>query len=179
MSDRAVVARNGLGLLADGLTAGRALLSVPLAAVAWSGAWTEACLLLAASWWSDLLDGRLARRSGGATRLGRWDLAADTAVGAGLLVGLVGGGHVPMPWWGGAGVLLAAGYVALRNPALGMLLQAIAYGPTLWFGAVERSPGFGVAVLSIVAIAVVDRARLLGYVLPTFFGGIVGRRRGE
>jgi hypothetical protein len=179
MSDDAAVARRGVGMVADGLTAGRALLSVPLAVVAWSGAWTGACLLLAASWWSDLLDGRLARRFGGATRLGRWDLAADTAVGAGLLVGLVGGGHVPAPWWGGAGALFAAGYVGLRNPAPGMLLQAIAYGPTLWFGAVERSPGFGVAVLTIVAIAVVDRARLVGYVLPAFFGGLVGRRQGE
>lgn len=178
MQDEVLTAGETWGRAADSLTAGRALLALPVALVAWTGDWTAATLLLSAAWWSDFLDGRLARRAPVPTRLGQWDLAADTAVGAGLLTGLVGGGHLP-PLTGAAGALLGIGFVMLGNAALGMVLQALAYGPVLWMAAWQGSPGFVVAALTISAIGVWDRARLLEYVLPTFFAGILGRREEE
>ena len=170
-------AGTGLGRTADALTAGRLVLSVPLGAAAAAGWWNSTTVLLVVAWWSDFLDGRLARRSSAQTRLGDWDLAADTAVGAGLLAGLAVGGHVPA-LWAAAGALLGLGFLVLRNPALGMLLQAIAYGPTLWLAARHGRPAFILALATIAVIAVLDVRRLFDFLLPAFFRGVVGRRNG-
>ena len=178
MSDEALVSGAASGRAADLLTAGRALLAVPLGISASSGSWTATAALLVLSWWSDFLDGRLARRSGGHSRLGGWDLAADTAVGAGLLVGLLVGEHVPM-LWGVVGGALGAGFVILRNPAFGMLLQATAYGPALWFVGHESLAILALMAITIAVIAVLDASRLFRYVLPSFFGGIIGRQKGS
>ena len=175
MNDEALAIGGAWGRTADVLTVARALSALPLALSAWAGNWTLATLLLGAAWWSDFFDGRLARRAGGSTRLGRWDLPADTVVGAGLLAGLVAGSHLS-PVLGVLGAALGVGYVVLGNASLSMLLQALAYGPVLWFAATGRSFGFAVAVLTIVAIGVWDRDRLVGWVLPTFFAGILGKR---
>ena len=175
MSDEALASGRASGRAADLLSAGRALLGVPLGISASSGSWFAVAALLILSWWSDFLDGRLARRSGGRTKLGDWDLAADTTVGAGLLLGLVVGDHVPM-LWGLAGGVLGAGFVVLRNPAFGMLLQAMAYGPALWFVGHESLPALALVAVTITVIAVLDASRLFGSVLPAFFGGILGRR---
>jgi hypothetical protein len=159
---------------ADALTAGRAALALPLAVFANAGRWAVVAVLLSIAWLSDYLDGRLARRAGGGTRLGRWDLAADTTVGAGLLAGLVAGGHLA-GWVGLAGAGLGIGFFFLSNPALGMLLQTIAYGTALWFAAGEAVAAFAVAVVTIAGITAVSLPRLFGYVLPAFFNGLRGR----
>jgi len=176
VKDEALPGARYWGRSADALTAVRAVLAVPLALAAHAGNWSVAAVLLAVAWWSDFFDGRLARRSSESTALGDWDLAADTTVGAGLLIGLVLGHHVP-PSWGVGGAVLGVGFLALRNPALGMLLQAAAYGPALFFAARSASPSFWLAAATIGAIAILDRRRLFGYVLPVFFGGILGRSR--
>ncbi len=88
MNDEALAGGRALARSADVLTAGRMLLALPMGLAAYSAGWRATALLLSLSWWSDFLDGRLARRAGGSTRLGAWDLAADTLVGAGLLVGV-------------------------------------------------------------------------------------------
>jgi phosphatidylglycerophosphate synthase len=163
-------------LSADALTAGRAALTVPLGVAAASGRWTFCMWLLSVAWWSDFLDGRLARRAGGGTRFGDWDMTADTIVGSGLMVGLTVGGHLS-PWLSLAAGVLAVGYAVRRNPAVGMLIQAIAYGAALVLSARTEPAGFWPAVLTIGMIAVLDVRRLFGYVLPTFFAGLVGRRR--
>ncbi len=121
-----------LALLADALTAARAVAGVALAILVGRGRLGDACLVLAAAWLSDALDGRLARASRRRTRLGPWDMPIDVGVGAGLVVGLGAAGA--MPTWLAALVLLVlgAGYLALRQPALGMALQAIGYGGFLW-----------------------------------------------
>lgn len=164
------------GRSADALTAGRAALGVPLGIAGASGRWTLCMWLLGIAWWSDFLDGRLARRAGGGTRFGEWDMTADTVVGSGLMVGLTVGGHVS-PWWSLAAGALAIGYVVRRNPAIGMLIQAIAYGAALLLAAGAGAEGFWPAVVTIGLIAVLDVRRLFGYVLPTFFAGLAGRRR--
>lgn len=174
MKDEALPGARYWGRSADALTAVRAALAVPLALAAYAGNWSVAAVLLAVAWWSDFLDGRLARRSSEPTALGDWDLTADTTVGAGLLIGLVLGHQVP-PSWGVGGAVLGVGFLALRNPALGMLLQAAAYGPALFFAARSASPSFWFAAATIGAIGILDRRRLFGYVLPVFFGSILGR----
>lgn len=161
--------------LADALTLGRAMLAAPVAAVVWWGWWTPATLLLAAAWWSDFLDGHLARRADGDTRLGKWDLGVDTVVGGAAVVGLVGGGHIGWMWGVGVGVM-GAGFVVTHNPALGMLVQAVGYGVVLWISASHSTGGLTVAVLTIVAILILNRSRFARWVLPTFFQGLVGRR---
>lgn len=163
---------------ADALTGGRMVLALPLGVAGYAGNWTITALLLSLSWWSDFFDGKLARRAGRGTRLGTWDLGADTLVGAGLLAGLVAGGHVAVPW-GVAGTLLGAGYLTLGNPALGMLLQAIAYGFALWFAAEHSAIGLVAATATIAAIAIFSPSRFFGYLLPTFFKGILGRSKTE
>jgi len=163
------------GLWADTLTVSRMVLAAPLLVSAAAGAWAIVAMLLAVAWWSDLLDGRLARRSTEPTRFGHLDLTADTVAGAGLLLGLVVGGHVPV-WLGAVGAALGAVAVALRNPAAAMLVQVCGYAPALWFAYSEAIAGFVVAVASILVIAALDIRRFVTYVLPTFFKGLLGRQ---
>jgi phosphatidylglycerophosphate synthase len=159
---------------ADLLTGGRILMALPLGVAGYGGNITATAVLLSLAWWSDFLDGRLARRAGGGTRLSGWDLGADTLVGAGLMTGLVAGGHILVPW-GVAAALLGLGYIAFDNPSLGMLLQAIAYGSALWLAAGQATFGLVVAVATIAAITILSLPRLFGYLLPTFFRGLLGK----
>ncbi len=164
--------------LADGLTAGRIILAAPLAVVAARGWWYGVAVLLSLAWWSDFGDGRLARKVPGETRLGQVDLVADTLVGAVLLGGMVAGGYVQLGWTI-AGTVLGAGYLLRRNPAWGMLLQAIGYGNALWQIGLNARPALGLALGTVAAIVVLDRSRLFGFVLPTFFDGLMGRHPDE
>lgn len=163
------------GRAADALTASRALVSIPLALVTTRGKWAATAVLLCAAWWSDFLDGRLARRAAAPTRLGDWDLTADTVVGAGLVVGLVAGGHLPL-LWGVVAALFGAGFILTGNEAHSMLLQAMGYGPALWLIAGTTVAGSALVGVTLASIAIVDCSRLFEYVLPSFFAGISGRR---
>lgn len=168
MQDSALAAR-----LADGLTAGRIVLAAPLAVTAASGWWYSVAVLLFFAWWSDFFDGRLAQRAPGETKLGQLDLTADTLVGGVLLAGLFAGGYVALGW-ALAGAVLAVGYGLRRNPAWGMLLQAIGYGNALWQIGWHARPALALTGGTVVSIAIIDRSRLFGYVLPAFFAGLVG-----
>lgn len=128
-------------------------------------------LLLAASWWSDFFDGRLARRATEETRFSKFDLVADTFVGVAVVIGMLLGGHVPWVVGVGAGSLLA-GYVMLGNASLGMLVQAIGYGIALILASNSGGPGFQVAVTTIALIAVAGFSRFRDATLPEFFGGL-------
>jgi phosphatidylglycerophosphate synthase len=157
--------------LADGLTAGRAAMAPVLALLLAKDLLEAAAVVLALCWVSDLLDGRIARRAGGGTRLGGLDLAADTVVGAGVVLGLGLGGTLP---WGVAVALLAllgGAYAVFRIEAAGMLLQAVGYGAVLVRLAARGSPWLAVPVGAVAFIAVVDRDRFLHDVLPRFFHG--------
>ncbi|MDJ0497874.1 MAG: hypothetical protein QNJ89_08595 [Acidimicrobiia bacterium] len=162
-------------LAADAMTGLRAGIAAPLFWFAATERFDVAAALLAIAWWSDLLDGRLARRSGIATRLGPWDFVVDTLVGAALLAGLTASGLVALLPWGLAGIALLLGFFVWRNLALGMLVQAIAYGfllAELW----AREPVWMLALTaSIGGILIADYRRFTTFVLPTFFAGLTGK----
>jgi len=158
--------------VADALTLSRALLGALLALVLAQGWLSPAAALLSTAWLTDLADGRVARAAGGPTRLGAFDLAADTLVGIGVLVGLAAGGAFPMPVAAIAILVLGGGYVFLRNEALAMSLQAIGYAAFLWRLWTAGSAWVWIPVLTVAVIAIADRRRFTGNVLPRFFGGL-------
>ncbi|MGH2724513.1 MAG: CDP-alcohol phosphatidyltransferase family protein [Actinomycetota bacterium] len=159
-------------MAADGLTLGRGVLALVIGTLAARGQPGGAAVALSAAWFSDALDGRVARASGRRTRLGEWDMPADTLVGAALLAGLWAEGTVP-PWLAG-GILLifGGGYVLLRQAALGMVVQAVGYGAFLghlW------STGQGILWVPVVAallIGALDRRKLFRVLIPAFLGGL-------
>jgi len=158
--------------LADGLTASRFVLALIAVPILIGGSWTAAGAVIAAAWWTDFLDGRVARSTTG-SRLGAWDPHADTVVGLGVIIGLAGGGHVPGPgWWLGAAALLTVAYTGTGIFAVSEMIQAVGYGPLLWLTATNRSIGFVVLIATITAILVLDLNRFRAHTLPAFFAGI-------
>ncbi len=163
-----------LARLADALTTLRLVLAFAVVPLTSTGRWTALSVALSGAWLSDFLDGRLARRAGGGTRLGRWDMPIDTAVGAGLVIGLVLRGTLPEVVGVGALALFGTLYL-FGNVAASMLLQLTGFLPTLvilW----EESPTawwlpFGVIVL----VGIFDWRRLLHVNIPAFLRGITGR----
>ena len=118
-------------LAADLLTSTRLAVALAFPLVLWSRGLTSAAFLLSWAWISDLLDGRLARRSGRDGRMGRWDIAVDTAVGAGIVIGLGGIGEVPA-WFVPSSIVLFGGWwLVMKKPAGSMLLQLSGYAPLL------------------------------------------------
>jgi phosphatidylglycerophosphate synthase len=130
-----------------------------------------AAAFLGAAWLTDGLDGVAARASDGPTRLGDYDLVADTAVGAGALVGLAVAGHLPAAVAAALLVVLGTGFLLLRNPALSMGLQATGYAWSLWIfwrdGAAVWLP---LAIAA--ALGFVHHRRLFGVVIPAFLRGV-------
>jgi len=162
--------------LADALTGSRfvfAVLAIPLVS---SGAWRASSLVVVLAWWTDFFDGRVARSTTG-TRLGEWDPYADTAVGAGVVIGLAAGGHVlPVPWLVVTGGFVLA-YLVGGNFAFGQIAQALGYGPLLWFATRADLVAISVLVGTIVVIAIFDARRFVSVTLPTFFEGVGLRKR--
>ena len=165
-------------VLADGLTAGRAALAPVVALVLWPGRLGEAALVLSLCWVTDFLDGRVARMAGSGTRLGGFDLGADTLVGVGALLGVWLEGWLAWPVLLALLVGLGGTYLLLRNEAAAMLLQAAGYGIVLIRLVARRDPVVLVPLGLILVIGVVDRDRFTGDVLPRFFRGFV-RPRGR
>jgi len=168
--------------VADALTLTRASLALVLAVVLARGRLAPAAVLLSVAWLTDFADGRVARAGRGRTRLGGFDLSADTLVGAGVLVGLAADGYIPAPVAAAVLIVLGGGFLVLRNEALSMALQAVGYGGFLWRLWTARSAFLWAPVLAIAAIAVLDRRRFTRIVLPRFFGGVrsaLALRRGS
>lgn len=164
---------------ADLLTLARFVLAPVLAVVVGAAGLEVAVAILIAAWITDLLDGRLARVHPGTSRLGAWDPLADAAIAAGLLAGLADQGTITVPFAVILIVVLGGGLVLLRNLALGMLLQAAAYGfffAALW---TDARPWFWVLALAVVPIAAIDGSRFVRVILPDFFGSLrtLGGRR--
>lgn len=163
---------------ADALTLGRIIIAVLLVPIVWSGSLTAAALLLSLAWFSDFVDGRLARSSEVETRLGGWDLAADTLVGFGLVLGLVGLGVIAPLVGIGLAVILGVLFL-VGNTAAGMLLQVLGYGPFLYLLWTDRPPAWWVPFLVAILIAVFDWERLIYINIPAFFRGLAGRFEGR
>ena len=121
-----------LGRAADLLTLARLAVAPTLMATLAAGRLAAAAALLAGAWLTDALDGPAARAAELQTRLGRFDLVVDTAVGAGALAGLALAGDVPATLAGTLLAVLGTGFLVLRNPALSMALQAVGYAWFLW-----------------------------------------------
>lgn len=162
-----------LALLADLLTAGRALIAIGLIPILGTGRVALGALLVGVAWLSDFFDGRAARASGVPTVLGSWDLDADTAVGGAIVLGFTFSGWVE--WWLGIGsvVVLLVAFSVSRNEAMSMLLQATGYALLLWQTAVDgHAVALGWLVGVIVVIGIVNRRQLFERSIPTFLEGL-------
>jgi len=169
--------RGHFGRVADLLTVGR-LVAAPVLAVAVAAEQLDlAAGLLVGAWLSDALDGQAARASGRRTRLGSVDLLADTAVGAAALVGLTLNDQLPVLPTGALLVVLGGAFLALRNPALSMALQAVAYAWLLWTLWDEEEPAVWLPLVTAACLALALHRRLLGTVIPAFLHGVAGLSR--
>jgi hypothetical protein len=158
-------------LAADVLTASRAFLALGLAVILAQGRLGWAAVGLSLAWITDVADGRLARAAAEPTRLGDWDFRADVAVGSGVLAGLIIHGYVPRPLAVGLLVLLVGGFVVLRNAALGMSVQAIAYAAFAWRLWVDSVGTRWVPLLVAGTIGIIEWRRLFGEQIPAFLNG--------
>lgn len=160
--------------LADALTLYRGVTALALIPLVWTEMWPMVSVILASAWLSDLLDGRLARGASGLTRLGDWDVTADTAVGVGLVVGLMGNGT--LPWLGGVAVIVVAGALYLAgNLAASMMLQLTGYLPTLLVLYDLKTTLWWLPFITAGVIGVIDWRRLLLINIPSFIHGVAGR----
>lgn len=171
--------RGRVALVADGLTAARLALAIPLFATVAAGRYAVAAIVLIAAWWTDFFDGRLARTVPGETRLGAWDPYADAAVAAAILAGLVAVGVVSATPWAAAGAVLAFAFLLSGNLAWCMLLQALAYELFLAWLWVESPGWLLVPAATVLVLLVANRRRFFGELLPTFFSGIGAHRLGS
>ena len=173
------IARTGRARLADALTLVRLPLAVAIAGIVgiYDGLVVGAALLSAA-WMTDLAAGRLARRAVSGTHFGPWDPIADATIGMGVLVGLVVSGRVGAVPWLALGALLFAAFIVTRNLAIGMVVQALAYGLFMVELAIDAPHALWMLGATAAVIGVVDAWRLVDVVLPYFFSGLgLSRRR--
>lgn len=169
--------------VADLITLSRALL---LLVFAWLGltqgaeAVPLAALLLVYSWFSDLLDGSLARRSRVYYHswLGDHDLEVDMAVSVGVLIYLLASGFIGLP----VGIVYILVWVLIflrwglqRSP--GMLFQAPIYVAMIWVS-LRDAFYFGIVQLFLIISAVIITwPRFPREVVPGFLAGFGFLRR--
>jgi hypothetical protein len=167
--------RDLLSRAADGLTIGRVIVAVALVPVLGGGRVTLAAALVGSAWVSDFLDGRAARASGGQTRLGDFDLWADTLVGAGVVLGFTVWGWVPPVVGLGLVALLLTAFAITRNEAMSMMLQATGYALLLWRTWQDGHSASLWWLLTVIGmIAFVNRRTFWERSLPTFLSGVAG-----
>ena len=157
--------------VADLLTLAR-LLSAPIMLWLVSIRSLDAAILVTViAWWTDFLDGRLARRADRESRLKDWDLRADvwlvSAIGLGLGLGGYFSWRITVPL---AAVVLVMS-VLLSNPAAVMAGVAVQYGmfilaiylwADLWW----------LGVLHVLIFLGVGWKRFWGVVMPAFWAGL-------
>jgi phosphatidylglycerophosphate synthase len=172
--------RDPLALVADGLTLSRFVLGAALVPVSGSKRVSLAASILGAAWLTDFLDGRAARASAASTRLGPFDLWADTTVGAGAVLGFVASGSVPPDVGLGLVVGLSLWFAISRNEALSMILQATGYALVLWHAwRGGHVLAFAWLLAIVAAIAFVNRRVVWERSLPIFLGGVARIVRGR
>lgn len=164
-------------LAADGLTAGRGVLGLVVGALIARGRSDAAAIVLGAAWATDPLDGHLARTSGHPTRLGPYDMVVDTLVGASVLVGLWVAGVAPGWLVVVTVVVVGTAYLLMRQTALGMALQAVAFGTFAWHLWTRGSLALWVPVAVAVGIGLLGWRRLFTILIPEFFRGLANALR--
>ena len=158
--------------VADLLTLAR-LLSAPLMLWLVSNRSLDAAVLVVViAWWTDFLDGHLARRAHRETRLKDWDLRADAWLASAVGVGLGLAGY--FSWWVVAplAAIVLVMSVLLSNPVImagvggqyGMFIVAIYLWADLWW----------LAVLHVILFLVAGWRRFWDVVWPAFWAGIAG-----
>lgn len=168
----------GLARLADVLTLARFGLAIAAGAAFGVGEVDVGAAIVAAAWWSDLADGRLARRAGGGTRYGHLDLSADLAVMTGAFVGLLVAGHVHV-WVAVVGVVFFAAVVGTRTPAPALLFMGTVDALVLWLLYTEGTWARWPVLLTPIAALMLDGRRLFRVVLPAFFRSAWGLLSGK
>jgi phosphatidylglycerophosphate synthase len=159
--------RSRATVVADGLTVLRLVIAIVLVPATWSLSLSVSAWLVSVAWVTDVLDGRLARAAGEEGRMGRRDLTVDTAVGAGLLVGLAGSGEIPA--WFAVSVLVILGTLFLRGSfAASMLLQVAGYSSLIALLWSRGSSFLWMPMATAVLIGIIDWRRLLQVNIPGF-----------
>lgn len=167
-----------VGRTADSLTLARIPLAVMISVVIAANRLFAGAVLLVCAWITDTLDGILARRAPGKTRLGPWDSTADGMISMGLMTGLVLGGYLPSLWLIPVAVL--GGLLLLvRSLASGMLLQAMAYGWFVRIAVAEDRTARNLTIAAILAAAVVYGHRVPRVLIPRFFRDLARLKRGS
>jgi len=162
--------------LADVLTVSRVLLSISLAvlgATQGAGALPVAVLIVILCWFTDLVDGPLARHDADSrtTWVGKHDAEADLLITVGVSAYLVFSGYLAV-WVGVALMLVAVGLRILHSRALAWPVGAVSY---LVLGIVtfQESPILGWVVVGYLLVTLAVRwPRLLHEFLPEFFDAV-------
>lgn len=138
-----------------------------------------AVLVAVIAWWTDFLDGRLARKAHRESRLKEWDLRADAWLASAMGLGLGLAGY--FSWWVVAplAAVVLVMSVLMSNPAVVMAGVGVQYGmfiiamhlwADLWW----------LGVLHVVVFLGADWKRFWGVILPAFWAGLAalvsGRR---
>lgn len=166
--------------LADLLTGSRILMGVSAAAALATGHLNLFNILLTTAWATDVFDGRLARLSTRPTIFaGPFDMIVDTWVGACVIVGFGLSDRFPLWFAVGAIVVLGAAYLATRNPAVSQVLQAIAYGSSLWLIYVSDDTTLAIPLITLAVLMAMEYKKFFGKVLPMFFHGVAAVVKGE
>ncbi len=180
MTDHVVqrAGRSRTAIAADVLTVVRLPLAVAIAVtIGLFDGLAVGAVILSVAWLTDYADGRLARRAADPTAFGVWDPIADATVGMGVLVGLIVAGRVGVVPWLVVCIILMAAFLVTRNLALGMVVQAIAYGLLIVELAADAPSALWVPGATAAVIGVADGKRFTEVVLPTFFSGLGLMRR--
>jgi phosphatidylglycerophosphate synthase len=166
-----------LGRIADLLTLVRLAVAPALMATLGVGRLTPAAALLALAWLTDALDGPAARAAQVETRLGHFDLLADTAVGAGALAGLGLAGDIPAVLAGTLLAVVGTGFLVLRNAAMSMALQAVGYAGLIWTLWDEGEDAVWLPLATAAGLLLLLHRRLFQAVIPGFLRGLATLRR--
>ena len=161
---------------ADHLTLVRLPLSALLVVVIGSARLLQAAAILIFCWITDSLDGILARRAPGMTRLGAWDPIFDGMTGVGLMAGMVLGGYVPAAWLVPS-LVLGGLLLSVRSLASGMLLQGMAYCWFFWTLAAEDRGALNLVLVAIAVAAITHGHRIPRVLIPRFFADVARLKR--
>ena len=132
-----------------------------------------AVLVVVVAWWTDYLDGRLARRAHRETRLKDWDLRADAWLASAVGLGLGLAGY--FSWWVVAplaAVVLVVS-VLLSNPAAVMVGVAAQYG-MFFMATYFWADLWWLAVLHVIVFLVAGWRRFWDVVWRAFWAGLAG-----
>ena len=162
---------------ADQLTIARLPLSALLVVLIASARLGLAAGILILCWITDTLDGILARRAPGMTRLGAWDPVFDGMMGLGLMAGMVLGGYVPAVWLAPS-LLLGGLLLRVRSLASGMLLQGMAYAWFLVTLAAEDRDALNLVLFAIGVAAITHGHRIPRVLIPRFFADLARLKSG-